>query len=396
MLQEFILGKKVPFFFLFSMPWEMSSSRNVPKSCLWMREDVLEQGPACPAPIPVPSRDQLFGLWLPRGTPSLLPKLCPELPGKWGQPSPTAAPSPAPLLLGTTAAEAEGRERKPGEGQAVHGAAPAAEALGFMSSWLYQWPLPFPALDGVTRNAGSPGPVVCHHLNLSLIASQSNLLFPNIKAPRVTLGEAELTLRIPVPPLPPALPARGGRTPSLAAAGSPGRLSPHVLAHRAEPASACVRSAVCFGNGLAPCGGSGLRLGLLDSWTFILSRAMNLRWGCESKGRKSSDIACGMRRQLFPVEIQVGFVLSAPLRRWLDAFFQAQHHITDHFTGLIMGQKRLQAEGSVFAHGFAMADLRGVCLTCGEGRVGRSGSGEELGCLRKVLANPPACRAFTQ
>lgn len=61
-----------------------------------------------------------------------------------------------------------------------------------------------------------------------------------------------------------------------------------------------------------------------------------------------------------------------------------------------MGQKRLQAEGFVFAHGFAMADLRGVCLTCGEGRVGRSGAGEELGCLRKVLANLPARQAFTQ
>lgn len=264
-----------------------------------------------------------------RGPRAQLPSLCPDGTsslgcGYPGEPHPcspnsapssrpTAAPSPAPLLLGTIAVEAEGREQKPGEGQAVHGATPAAEALGFMSSWLCQWPLPSPALDGVTRNAGSPGPVVCHHLNLSLIASQSNLLFPNIKAPEVTLGEAELTLRIPVPPLPSALPARGGQTPSLAAASSPGRLSPHMLAHIAEPASACVRSAVCFGNGLALCGGSGLRLGLLDSWNSILSRAMNLRWGCESKGRKSCDIACGMRRQLFPMEIQVGFVSIAPL-----------------------------------------------------------------------------------
>lgn len=48
--------------------------------------------------------------------------------------------------------------------------------------------LPAPALDRVTRRAGSPSPVACHHLSLTLIVSQSNLRFPNIKAPRSDAG----------------------------------------------------------------------------------------------------------------------------------------------------------------------------------------------------------------
>lgn len=49
------IGKKAPFFLIFSMPWEMSSSRNVPKSCSWPRGGWARAGALCPAPISAPS-----------------------------------------------------------------------------------------------------------------------------------------------------------------------------------------------------------------------------------------------------------------------------------------------------------------------------------------------------
>lgn len=76
----------------------------------------------------------------------------------------------------------------PAEGQAAHKATPAAEALGFMYSWLFHFQLWMELI----RNAASPSPVMCHHSNFSLIASQSNLFFPNIKDPQAMLGEAGL------------------------------------------------------------------------------------------------------------------------------------------------------------------------------------------------------------
>lgn len=45
-----------------------------------------------------------------------------------------------------------------GDGQAAHKATLAAEALGFMSSQLCQWPLPLPALDGVYKKCWKSHP----------------------------------------------------------------------------------------------------------------------------------------------------------------------------------------------------------------------------------------------
>lgn len=52
--------------------------------------------------------------------------------------------------------------------------------------------LPIPALGRAMGCAGSSSPVACHHFSLTLIVSQSNLLFPNLKPPQVMLGEAGL------------------------------------------------------------------------------------------------------------------------------------------------------------------------------------------------------------
>lgn len=82
------IGKKCLFFFLFSVPWEMSSSRNVPKSRSWPR-----------------------GGWAPAAL--------------WGPPCPMLMAAPS-LAVG----------QKPGEGEAARGAAPTANTLGFVSSSL--------------------------------------------------------------------------------------------------------------------------------------------------------------------------------------------------------------------------------------------------------------------
>lgn len=194
------------------MPWEMSSSRNVPKSCSWLRGGWAPAVARIPSsrPCAQPPGTGSLGCGSPR-RPIPTPQTLPHSPREVGPARPHGSTRSCPVAAGR---KAEGRGQMPGEGQAVCGAAPAAEALGFVSSWLCQWPLPLPALDRVTRNAGSPSPVVCHHLNLSLIASQSNLLFPNIKAPRVILGEAGLPLRIPVASMPPCpAPLTGARCP---------------------------------------------------------------------------------------------------------------------------------------------------------------------------------------
>lgn len=117
MLQEFILGKKVPFLFFFSF---LNALGNVIQQECSQELLMAERRMGMPSSRPCarPPGTGSLGCGSP-GCSVPAPQLCPMLPGKRGQPSPTAAPAHAMPPLGTMAAEAEGRRQEPGEGQAV-------------------------------------------------------------------------------------------------------------------------------------------------------------------------------------------------------------------------------------------------------------------------------------
>jgi len=195
MLQGFILGKKCLFFSFLNALGNVIQQECSQELLVEERRMVLSRGPHVQLhPCAQPPGSGSGGS---PGRPTPALHALPHTPGEAGPARPH----------GSTMCQAhQQRGQKPGEGRAAHGAAPAVAALGLVSSQLCQWPFPLPALDGVTRNAGSPRPVVCHHLNLSLTESQSDLLFLNTKAPTAIPGEAGLPPACWWLPRPPALP----------------------------------------------------------------------------------------------------------------------------------------------------------------------------------------------
>lgn len=119
---------------------------------------------------------------------------CPSLPGVAQRAvAPLGAPSVllklCPVVL-RDICSSRGRR----EGQAAHKATPAAETLGFMSSWLCQWPLPLPALDGAYKKCWKSQPCDVSSFKLLFNSIPKSFIFPKHQSPpSAMLGEAGLS-----------------------------------------------------------------------------------------------------------------------------------------------------------------------------------------------------------
>lgn len=288
MLQEFILRKKCLFFSFLNalgnvIQQECSQELLVAKGRMGSSRGLHAQLPSlCPA-----SRDRLFGLCLPGGPipgPQTLPRALREV----GPARPHGSTSSCPTAAGHNSSG--GRK----EGAEAWRGTSCSRSHSCCRGSRFRVLLAVPVASSTSSSGQSykkcwkSQPCGVSSFKLAFNSVPMQFTFPEHQSPQSDTGRSRASPTNPTgscAPLP--CPPRGGWTPSLTAAGSLGWLSPHMLAHRADPASARVRSVMCFGNGLALCGGSGLWLGLLNSRTSILGRMMHLRWGCESKGRKS-------------------------------------------------------------------------------------------------------------